>query len=91
MIPRNLGESDPPARERRVVPIGLDVDATPRRAVSSWNVRHDTRAVVDALHAWWCVERRRTLTQWEAFDILLGYALSNPALELPPQVRALTR
>lgn len=94
MIPRKLGvgsENGGPRGKGRVVPVGLDVDVSPRRAVASVNVRRDDKAVFDALHAWWSVERRRPLTQWEAFSVLLAVALENPEFRVPAEVDALMR
>lgn len=69
------------------VPVRLEVESPPRRAVAGLNVRHEDKAVFDALQAWWSLERGRPLSQWDAFSILLAAALENPALVVPRVVR----
>ena len=90
MIPDSVG-SKRDELLKRVVPIGLDVDGPRKRDLSSWNVRYDSRPVADGLQVWWSVELGRVLTQWEAFDLLLYYALSNPELKVPKEIRELQK
>jgi hypothetical protein len=89
MIPRHLGRELRARRDPSVRLVGLDVDVSPRRSVAGVNIRRDEKPIYDALLAWWSVERGRTLTQWEAFSILLSFALTHPELRLPPEVERL--
>lgn len=61
----------------------LRLDGQPRRAVTSLNLRFEDKRIFDHLHSWWSMREGSTLTQPEAFAILLRLALGNPAAELP--------
>jgi hypothetical protein len=62
-------------------------DSEPRRAVSAFNLRYEDKALVDHLQTWWALRRGASLSQPDAFSILLHAALSNPLLELPSDVQ----
>lgn len=66
---------------------GARVDGDPRRAVTSLNLRHEEKADFDLLQAHWGRRFGRPLKQWDAFSLLLSYAVSNPLADVPEELR----
>lgn len=63
------------------------MDGEPRRSVTSVNLRHEEKADFDVLQAHWARRLGRPLKQWDAFSVLMSYALSNPAADVPQELR----
>jgi hypothetical protein len=55
--------------------------------VTSLNLRFEEKELFDVLHSWWALRSGRSLKQWDAFSILLAYALANPVADLPEELR----
>lgn len=53
-----------------------------RRGTASLNIRHEDKAVFDAIQLWASHRRGRALTQWEAFSLILAAALGNKEAEV---------
>ena len=47
-------------------------------------MRHEEKAVLDVLHAWWSARSSRALRQPDVMSLLLELALENPRADLPP-------
>lgn len=62
----------------------LVLDESPRRAVTSTNVRHDDKAVLDRIQSWLKIRLNRDVKQWEMMSMVLAAALENSGADLLP-------
>lgn len=69
----------------------LALEESPRRAVSSVNLRREDKFVFDALQAWLSMREARPVPQWDVFTLVLAAALENPSFEAAEAVRARPR
>lgn len=60
------------------------LDGEPRRSHSCVNLRHEEKALVDLLGAWWSARMSRPLRQPDVMSHVLALVLTHPAADLPP-------
>lgn len=53
-----------------------------RRGTACVNIRHEDKAVFDAIQLWASHRRARSLSQWEVFSLVLAAALGNKEEDL---------
>lgn len=53
-----------------------------RRGTACVNIRHEDKAVFDAIQLWMSHRKGRSLSQWEAFSMVLAAALENKDAEV---------
>lgn len=60
----------------------LAVEAPVRRGTATINVRWEDKEVFDAIQRWASHRRGRSLSQWDAFSLVLAAALGNREADL---------
>ncbi|HET6404175.1 MAG TPA: hypothetical protein VFH78_05970 [Candidatus Thermoplasmatota archaeon] len=71
----------------RIPSLALDLprlDGQPRRSLACVNMRHEEKALLDLLQAWWSARSTRPLTQADVMSLLLALALEHPRADVPP-------